>query len=82
MGDKRFLLRRRVLKGGTIELKGGGRVECILRNVSNTGAAIEVETPLGIPEHFNLLAGGSSRPCRVVWRKQKRIGVTFDPVPT
>jgi hypothetical protein len=25
-----------------------------------------------------LVTDGEQRPCRVVWRKEKRIGVTFD----
>jgi hypothetical protein len=79
--DKRNLPRQRVLKGGTIELEGGGGIDCRLRSLSKTGASLEVETPVGIPERFSLLANGSARPCRVVWRKPKRIGVmfVFDP---
>jgi hypothetical protein len=33
-----------------------------------------------MPEHFTLVfpADGLHMPCRIAWRKQKRIGVAFD----
>ncbi len=69
--------RRRVLKAGTIEFGGGG-IDCTLRNISDTGAALEVTTPIGIPEEFTLvIPNDMRRNCRIVWRKEKRIGVTF-----
>lgn len=78
MGDEhRVAARRRVLKGATIEF-GGGAIDCTIRNLSDTGAALEVTSSLGIPTEFILVAGGNRRPCRVVWRKEKRIGITFD----
>ena len=71
--------RRRTFKAGTIEF-GGGAIDCIVRNISETGAALEVNTPLFIPDHFTLFVPTEQlkRRCRVVWRKEKRIGVTFD----
>ena len=71
--------RRRTLKAGTIEFGGGG-IDCTVRNISETGAALEVNTPLFIPDRFTLFVPTEQlkRPCRIVWRKEKRIGVTFD----
>jgi hypothetical protein len=66
-----------VLKGGRIHF-GGGSIDCRVRNLSETGAALDVTSPLGIPTEFMLLTEGERRSCRVVWRKEKRIGVTFD----
>jgi hypothetical protein len=50
-----------------------------VRNFSDTGAALDVTSPLGIPEHFTLSikADGAHLACTVVWRKEKRIGVRF-----
>jgi PilZ domain len=78
MEQKRAALRQRVLKSGTIEFNGG-TIDCTVRNVSETGAALEVASPVGIPAEFNLLISGShsSRHCQVMWRKEKRIGVVF-----
>jgi PilZ domain len=75
--EQRIAARHRVLKGGRIHF-GGGSIDCTIRNISETGAALEVTSPLGIPTEFTLFADGALRPCRVVWRKEKRIGVTFD----
>jgi hypothetical protein len=71
--------RRRLLKAGKISF-GGGAIDCTVRNLSNTGAALEVISPVGIPERFTLVVEADQRhlPCRVVWRKEKRIGVHFD----
>jgi PilZ domain len=70
--------RNRVLKSATIEF-GGGALTCVVRNWSDTGAMLDV-SPIGIPEHFILLGPGDGRrrPCRLVWRKEKRIGVAFE----
>ena len=75
--EHRIAARHRVLKGGRIHF-GGGAIDCTIRNISDTGAALDVISPLGIPTEFTLIADGEQRPCRVVWRKEKRIGVTFD----
>ncbi|UQR65079.1 PilZ domain-containing protein [Bradyrhizobium sp. C-145] len=69
---------QRVLKAGSIEF-GGGAIDCVVRNLSPTGAAIEVESQAGIPESFTLGVSGdrSHVPCQIVWRKARRIGVRF-----
>lgn len=78
MDERRDKNRHRVLKAGTIEF-GGGAIDCTVRNFSNTGAALDVTSPVGIPERFTLAikADGTHLPCTVVWRKEKRIGVKF-----
>jgi hypothetical protein len=77
--EKRDQRRRRVLKAGTITFNGSG-IDCVVRNVSTTGAALEVESQLGIPSSFHLVIASElfSERCRVLWRKEKRLGVVFD----
>jgi hypothetical protein len=79
MAEKRTTQRHRVLKAGTIGF-GGGVIDCMVRNISPAGAALDVSNPVGIPEHFTLrvAADGLHKPCHVIWRKQQRIGVAFD----
>ena len=79
MSENRIASRKRVLKAGTIEF-GGGAIDCTVKNLSETGAALEVVTPLFIPDRFTLFvpSAQSKRPCHVVWRKEKRIGVAFE----
>jgi hypothetical protein len=76
--NKRAAPRQRVLKAGTIEFNGG-TIDCVVRNISQTGAALEVASPIDIPNEFNLLISGdyTSQQCQVAWRREKRIGVTF-----
>ena len=78
MVEKRTFSRHRVLKAGTIEF-GGGAITCMVRNMSDTGAMLDVATPVGIPDYFTLVlrANGHRMPCRLVWWKEKRIGVAF-----
>jgi hypothetical protein len=75
-GDPRI----RVLKTGLISF-GGSTVDCAVRNVSETGAQIELQSPDGIPDRFTLLikSDGLRHDCRVVWVRGKRIGVRFEP---
>jgi hypothetical protein len=75
--EHRIAARHRVLKGARIHF-GGGSIDCTVRNISETGAALDVTSPLGIPTEFTLVTDDIQRPCRVVWRKEKRIGVTFE----
>ena len=79
MDNHRAAPRHRVLKAGSIEFNGGV-IDCTIRNVSDTGAAIEVASQLGIPDSFWLVISGTHtrRHCRVAWRNEKRIGVAFD----
>lgn len=77
--EHRIATRHRVLKGGRIQF-GGSSIDCTVRNLSETGAALDVASPLGIPAEFTLVTDDSHRPCRVVWRKEKRIGVAFDRI--
>jgi hypothetical protein len=79
MQEHRVAPRRRMLKSGTIEFGGGG-FDCTVRNLSETGAALEVLTPLFIPDRFTLFVPSDQfkRPCHIVWRKDKRIGIAFD----
>ena len=78
MDEHRIAPRRRLLKSGKISF-GGGAIDCTVRNFSETGAALDVTSPVGIPDHFTLLieADHVDFPCHVVWRKQSRIDVRF-----
>jgi hypothetical protein len=75
----RIALRHRVLKAGTIEF-GNSAIYCTVRNLSTTGAALEVSNHVGIPSKFTLAVpeDGLYLPCNVVRRSGYRIGVVFD----
>ena len=73
------LPRQRVLKGAKIIFNNGTSVlDCIARNVSDGGAALQLPDTGSVPAEFVLeIKGEPRRPCRVVWRREDRIGVRF-----
>jgi hypothetical protein len=52
--ERRIIPRRRVLKAGSISF-GGGAIDCTVRNISDTGAILEVLTSLFVPDRFKLI---------------------------
>ena len=78
MNERRAAPRHRVFKAGTIEFDGVG-IDCTIRNISPVGAALEVASPVGIPHEvtLNIVTRQERQHCYVIWRKEKRIGVTF-----
>ncbi len=59
---------------------GGTSLGCTIRNISEEGAAIDVENASYLPERFLLVMEPDHevRNCRMVWIKQNRIGVQFE----
>jgi hypothetical protein len=78
MNERRAAKRQRVFKAGTIEFDGSGG-DCTIRNISPDGAMLDVASPIGIPHEvtLNVASSHERQNCRIVWRKEKRIGVTF-----
>jgi PilZ domain-containing protein len=79
VGDHRTAQRQRTYKGGRIHLRHASTIDCLVRNLSDAGASLEIESPVGIPDAFEISIAGEDRPrrCRVAWRKERRIGVKF-----
>jgi hypothetical protein len=78
MTDNRTAPRQRTFKGGSISLPGA-IIECIIRNLSDTGAMIELADPLALPDEFTLIIKPEllKRSCELAWRRGNRIGVHF-----
>jgi hypothetical protein len=74
MDEHRQSPRQRILKAGMISFDRSAGIDCVMRNVSDTGACLEIESPVGIPNDFTLVINKDAvkRPCRVVrtadWR--------------
>jgi hypothetical protein len=77
--EKRVARRRRVLKGATIAYDGNG-LACTVRNLSSSGAAIELASAVSLPLSFMLLIEADQfiRRCHPVWSNDRRVGVAFD----
>jgi hypothetical protein len=80
MIEKRASPRHRVLKQGTIAFRGGGGIDCMVRNLSQGGARLEVATPFGLHGSFTLVIATDHfmRDCHTVWSIEKRVGVAFE----
>jgi hypothetical protein len=71
--------RHKVFKAATIAFNRAAGIDCTVRNISDGGACLEVASPLGIPADFDLhfASDHTVRPCHVVWKSERRIGVAF-----
>lgn len=79
--NRRKFKRQQIRYAAWIALKPDGLHTCILADISDTGARIEVANSDNVPDHFMLwLAnnGSTRRACSVVWREPQQIGVKFE----
>jgi hypothetical protein len=78
--EHRRVQRTRVLKGAKIILSGHSSLfDCRVRNLTNAGACLQIASPIGIPQLFEITfdCGRSSRPCRLIWQTNDQLGVEF-----
>lgn len=71
--------RTRTLKAARIILKNGfSTFNCMVKNISASGAKLTGENFVQLPDEFDLLLdGGRKVHCIVRWRKISEIGVEF-----
>lgn len=78
MNDNRSAIRKRLLKTGFIVISDKApKIECTIRNISDTGAVLQVSTAIGIPANFDAVLEGARRRCHARWRTDTKIGVQF-----
>jgi hypothetical protein len=77
--ERRKITRHRTLKAGSINFNKDGSIDCRVRNLSDSGALLEVASQVGIPDDFVLVIeiDHFEQPCHVIWRTLKRLGVVF-----
>lgn len=78
--ERRRHPRQRTLKAARILLNHHHSVlDCTVRNFSQLGACLNVASTVGIPERFDVIfdADHSVRVCRMVWHKERQLGVEF-----
>jgi hypothetical protein len=75
--DRRRASRRKILKAGQTLWPNGDSSECLVCNLSETGAQLDIRGP--IPNIFDLVIDGDPRrrSCSVIWRNANRAGVKF-----
>jgi hypothetical protein len=84
--DNRKKIRRAMHYTARIDLNDGTpRLGCLVSDISESGARLQMDGAQELPETFNLLLsgrGGIHRQCRVVWRSENQIGVQFEKTPS
>jgi hypothetical protein len=70
---------RSFLRGEIVHSNGASRTECTVRDISETGARIQVPKSVTLPEFFELIIPqkGMHERARIIWIKDGEIGVTF-----
>jgi hypothetical protein len=79
--DKRKMRRRPLRYSAWMALDGEKLHGCVLSDISDSGARLDVEDSSALPERFMLLLSGTGsarRKCRVIWRAPAQVGVAFE----
>jgi PilZ domain len=79
--EKRHSRRRPMRYNAWLALGPNRTCTCMLSDISETGARIDVEGAKELPDRFLLLLsqnGAARRPCQVVWRNSRQLGVKFE----
>lgn len=82
--EARTAPRRRVLKSGKIAYADRHvTIDCMVRDMSATGARLKVEGSVSAPDTFELLIplDGLEANCQVVWRAGAELGIRFLAAP-
>lgn len=79
MQERRKTRRMRALKGAKLLLGNSSVRDCVVRNMTNTGAGFEIPNAIELPEvlDFRYDDGRSFRKCRLAWRKINAAGLEF-----
>ena len=78
--NQRRAVRLRTLKGAHLVLPNNvSTFVCTVRNMSATGALVELPSTLGVPQRVTLRLddGSPEKLCDVAWRTEKRLGLHF-----
>lgn len=83
MSDKRSTPRLRSFLKGRVVFNGGqNSLECLIRDISSTGARLEVSANVTLPDRFDLYLPHRDETCKVhsQWRRGSQLGVAFDHI--
>lgn len=83
--EHRQEVRQRVFLKGRIRFNNGASsMDCLVRDLSSSGARIALSETATLPEVFDLYIPQKERTYRATlrWRREDGVGVTFDEPPT
>jgi len=79
-GDARKHRRQRKLLGGKIYFNNRSSVfDCTIRNLSDGGAKLKIESIVGLPRNFKLYIPNldETHQCEIAWNSMNAVGVRF-----
>jgi len=73
----------RVCSKATIILGTSTVIDCVVRDLTNVGARIEIQNTVDLPEAVDITfdGGHTFRPCRLIWRTSNETGLEFFEPP-
>src|SRR3954462_12493157 len=79
MQDRRQIVRDKVIYGGVAETGKGTTMECVVRNITDQGACIEMDRGGRLPEQVNLAVPrkGRSNLAEAIWRQANMVGLAL-----
>ena len=81
LSSKKRETRKSLSQPGWITLEGGFAArQCVVQDLSTTGAKVTIEDPNSLPAKLRLAFSRDARTgrrCEVVWRRGKSVGVKF-----
>jgi hypothetical protein len=83
MDDKRSTPRLRSFLKGRVLFNGGqNSLDCLIRDISPTGARLELSASVTLPDRFDLYLPHREETCKVhsQWRRGTQLGVAFEHV--
>jgi hypothetical protein len=85
MQDRRHGARDKVFLGGVAEInERGSTMDCVVRNFSDRGACVELESSANLPDQMRvtIVRKGRSYLARMIWRQANRVGLAFKTMVT
>ena len=85
MQDQRHGVRDKVFMGGVAEInENGSTMDCVVRNFSDRGACVELESSAKLPDQMRVMIArkGRSYLARMIWRQANRVGLAFKTMVT
>jgi hypothetical protein len=81
LGTKKRETRKSLYQSGWITMEGGFAArQCVVRDISTTGAKVTIDDPNTLPAKLRLAFSRDARTgrnCEVVWRRGKSVGIKF-----
>ena len=84
MQDRRASARDKVFYGGVAEINDSATMGCVVRNFSEGGACVELDSAARLPHEIKvtITRKGRSYLAEMIWRQANRVGLAFKTMLT